>query len=196
MCTDLPRVEEMCASPVRVDFLTAGDRQDGADGQEGGDHNVLGMSWSGSVALDVCALVCEGSRVLSDEHFVFFNNPRTPDGAVRTVPGAGADRAALRVAFEALPGRADRLVLAAAVDPVAGPQADLTGFTDARIRLSDASGAELGTLEVSDGRSGETALVLGSFRRRQGGDWQFVLGGKGYPGGLEALVQDHGIEVA
>lgn len=46
-----------------------------------GDYNVLGMSWSGGVALDVCALVCRGGRVLSDDHFVFFNNPRTPDGS-------------------------------------------------------------------------------------------------------------------
>ncbi len=42
---------------------------------------------------------------------------------------------------------------------------------------------------------GETALVLGSFRRRANGDWDFVLGGKGYRGGLEELVQDFGIEV-
>ncbi|CAM5243554.1 hypothetical protein SALBM311S_01349 [Streptomyces alboniger] len=55
--------------------------------------------------------------------------------------------------------------------------------------------AELGQLEVSDGRLRETALVLGSFRRRPNGDWDFVMGGKGYTGGLEELVQDFGIEV-
>ncbi|MFJ4844930.1 MULTISPECIES: restriction endonuclease [unclassified Streptomyces] len=160
------------------------------------DHNVLGMSWSGAVALDICALVCQGSRVLSDDHFVFYNNPRTPEGSVRSVEEAAPDKAAIRVAFDALPERADRLVLVAAVDPVANADADLSGFTDAGIRLLDSSGAELDRLEVSDGRPGETALVLGSFRRRATGDWDFVIGGKGYPGGLEALVQEYGIEVA
>ncbi|MET9466508.1 restriction endonuclease [Streptomyces sp. NPDC006544] len=160
------------------------------------DHNILGMSWTGSVALDVCALVCEGNRVLSEDHFVFFNNPRTPDGSVRTHPHAAPDKAALLVAFDALPQSADRLVLVAAVDPEVNPDADLAGFTDARIRLLDAAGGELGQLEVSDGRAGETALVLGSFRRRPGGDWDFVLGGKGYRGGLESLLGDFGIEVA
>lgn len=82
------------------------------------------------------------------------------------------------------------------MDPVVNPQADLSGFTDAGIRLLDSSGAELDRLEVSDGRPGETALVLGSFRRRAAGDWDFVIGGKGYTGGLEALVQEYGIEVA
>ncbi|MGA5112872.1 restriction endonuclease [Streptomyces pseudogriseolus] len=159
------------------------------------DYNVLGMSWTGGVALDVCAMVCRGSRVLSDDHFVFFNNPGTPDGAVRALPATAPDKAAIRVAFDGLPAEADRFVLVAAVDPEINPHADLAGFTDARIRLLDPALTELGQLEVSDGRAGETALVLGSFRRRANGDWDFVLGGKGYRGGLEELVQDFGIEV-
>ncbi|REK90149.1 restriction endonuclease [Streptomyces inhibens] len=163
---------------------------------EAPDHNILGMNWSGEVALDVCALVCKGTTVLSDDHFVFYNNPCTPDGSVRMLPGFAPDRAAMQVRFEALPADADRLVLVAAIDPQVNPDADLAGFTDARIRLLDASGEELGQLEVSDGRRGETALVLGSFRQRAGGDWDFVIGGKGFSGGLEALVQEYGIEVA
>ncbi|WP_369360129.1 restriction endonuclease [Streptomyces sp. cg2] len=159
------------------------------------DHTVLAMNWSGAAALDVCALVCKGTTVLDDDHFVFFNNPATPDGSVRMLAGVTEDRAALRVRFEELPADADRLVLVAAVDPETDPDGDLGGFTDARIRLLDAAGTELDRLPVSDGRPGERALVLGAFRRRAGGDWDFVLGGKGYPGGLAALVADFGIEV-
>ncbi|MDR6979535.1 restriction system protein [Streptomyces sp. 3330] len=159
------------------------------------DYNVLGMSWTGGVALDVCALVCRGDRVLSDDHFVFFNNPQTPDGSVRALPPSAPDKAAICVSFDSLPAEADRFVLVAAVDPEVNPDADLSGFSDARIRLLDPGLTELGRLEVSDGRPRETALVLGSFRRRSNGDWDFVLGGKGYPGGLEELVQDFGIEV-
>ncbi|MFF4320760.1 restriction endonuclease [Streptomyces sp. NPDC001568] len=160
------------------------------------DRNVLGMSWSGSVALDVCALVCEGGRVLSEDHFVFFNNPRTPDGAVRSRPHPDPDKAAVEVGFDDLPQRADRLVLVAAIDPEVDPDADLAGFTDARIRLLGAAGEEIDRLEVSDGRAGETALVLGSFRRRANGDWKFVIGGKGYRGGLEDLLREYGVDVA
>ncbi|WP_438484570.1 restriction endonuclease [Streptomyces sp. S186] len=159
------------------------------------DHTVLAMNWSGAAALDVCALVCQGTTVLDDDHFVFFNNPATPDGSVRMLAGVTEDRAALRVRFEELPSEADRLVLVAAVDPETDPEGDLGGFTDARIRLLDAAGTELDRLPVSDGRPGERALVLGAFRRRTGDDWDFVLGGKGYPGGLAALVADFGIEV-
>ncbi|MET8286211.1 restriction endonuclease [Streptomyces sp. NPDC051639] len=159
------------------------------------DYNVLGMSWTGSVALDVCALVCRGNQVLSDDHFVFFNNPRTADGSVRALSPTAPDKAAICVSFDGLPDEADRFVLVAAIDPEVDPDADLSAFTDARIRLLDPRLTELGQLEVSDGRPHETALVLGSFRRRPSGDWDFVLGGKGYTGGLEELVQDFGIQV-
>lgn len=159
------------------------------------DHNVLGMYWSGSAALDVCALVCEGNRVLDDDHFVFFNNPHTPDGTVRALPPVAPDRAAIQVSFDALPARADRLVVIAAVDPLADPAGDLSGFTDAGIRLLDSEWKPLDRLDVSDGRAGETALVLGSFRRRANDDWEFVTGGKGYRGGLEELIQEYGIDV-
>ncbi|MFG2993469.1 restriction endonuclease [Streptomyces sp. NPDC048257] len=171
-------------------------RRETAPASPPAEHNVLGMSWSGRVALDVCALVCTGNRVLSEDHFVFFNNPRTPDGSVRSREHAAPDKAALEVSFDALPESADRLVLVAAIDPEVDPHADLAGFTDAHIRLLSAGGEELGRLDVSDGRSGETALVLGSFRRRSNGDWDFVIGGKGYRGGLEDLLGEYGVEVA
>ncbi|MFC4031996.1 restriction endonuclease [Streptomyces polygonati] len=182
----------------------AGDRGFGSDGpgenddeEEQPDASVLGMWWAGRVRLDVCALVCAGGRALGDDSFVFYNNPRTPDGTVRMMPALGEDKAAIWVSFDRLPAAADRVVLVAAIDPEADPDADLSGFTDARIRLTDPAGTEAGRLEVSDGRPGETALVLGSFRRRPGGDWDFVPGGKGYagPDGLLNLVQEHGIEV-
>ncbi|KND29492.1 restriction endonuclease [Streptomyces acidiscabies] len=189
---------ELISGPELVDLLhrhgLRGRLGDGTPSDDA-EYNILGMSWSGTVALDVCALVCQGDRVLSDDHFVFFNNPATPDGSVRALPPTAPDRASLRVAFDALPATADRLVLVAAVDPETDPHADLAGFTDARIRLLDAHAAELGVLEVSDGRPSETALVLGSFRHRTTGDWDFVLGGKGYRGGLEELVRDFGLDV-
>jgi restriction system protein len=137
-----------------------------------------------------------GRPALSDDHFVFFNNSQTPDGMVRTLLGAAPDKAAIRVAFDALPQMTDRMVLVVAIDPEVNPEADLSGFTEAAIRLSDPSGAEIGRLPVSDGRAGETALVLGSFRSRATGDWDFVIGGKGYAGGLEALIQEYGIDAA
>ncbi len=159
------------------------------------DVSVLGLSWSGTAVFDVCALVCAGGKVLDDDHFVFFNNRSTPDGSVQIMPATGSDRAAVWVCFDRLPPRADRLVLAAAVDSEQDGDGDLAELADTRLRLSDPSGNEAESLAVSDGRATEKALVLGSFRRRANGDWNFVPGGRGYPGGLLALVEEHGVEV-
>ncbi|MEE1939796.1 restriction endonuclease [Streptomyces sp. TRM 70361] len=173
----------------------SGAQPDGGPGDELDGTTVLGLTWSGGAALDVCALVCRGQRVLGEEWFVFYNNPAAPDSSVRMMPGHGEDRAAVWVRFGELPPPADRLVLVAAVDPEADPGADLSCFTRARIRLSEPAGTAADELAVSDGRPGETALVLGSFRRRANGDWEFVLGGKGYEEGLVQLVEEYGIEV-
>ncbi|NUS12993.1 MAG: restriction endonuclease, partial [Streptomyces sp.] len=182
-------------APTAASPAPAPASDDASDDEPADDHNVLALSWSGDVPLDVCALVCAGTTALGDDHFVFYNNPRTPDGTVAAIPAPPPDKAALRVCFDALPARADRLVLAAALDPTATTaHTDLTAFTRATLRLLDASRADLGSLAVSEGRPGETALVLGSFRRRPSGDWDFVPGGKGYPGGLEALIHDYGID--
>ncbi len=40
-----------------------------------------------------------------------FNNPQTPDGSVRAMPASEPDKAALRVAFDALSEGTDRFVL-------------------------------------------------------------------------------------
>ncbi|MFJ8312195.1 MULTISPECIES: restriction endonuclease [unclassified Streptomyces] len=191
-----PAVPAQRTAPERAAEQVSGEVSSEASGQGSEDFNLLGMTWTGAVALDVCALVCRGAQVLAEEQFVFFNNPQNPGGSVRMVPGTGGDRAAVRVVFDALPERADRLVLVAAVDPEVNPGQDLSGFTGAGIRLRDPAGRELDRLPVSDGRPGETALVLGSFRRRPSGDWDFVAGGKGYRGGLGELVGEFGIVVA
>ncbi|WNI14577.1 restriction endonuclease [Actinacidiphila sp. ITFR-21] len=156
-----------------------------------------GAARYGSTCVRWCALVCTGGRALGDDHFVFYDNPATPDGTVRMMPALGEDKAAVWVSFDRLPARADRVVLVAAIDPEADPDADLSGFTDARIRLTDPAGAEADRLEVSDGRPGETALLLGSFRRRSDGNWASVAGGTGYQGQEGQLnpVRGHGIEV-
>ena len=151
---------------------------------------------SGDVALDVCALVCRGHAGAQRRPLRVLQQPRHPDGSVRDPRGLRACRAAIRVAFDGLPPGADRLVLVAALDPSAGPSSDLSGFTEAGDPPARRRRAPTWTASPSpDGRPGETALVLGSFRRRDGGDWDFVVGGKGYRGGLAALVEDFGIEV-
>ena len=142
---------------------------------------------------------------LVDEVVVVDDHSSDGTGDAATAAGATVVRAA-----EVLPEHGEGPGKGQALwKAVASSTGDVVAFCDADLRdfqphfitgllgpfLLDPGLAELGQLEVSDGRPSETALVLGSFRRRSNGDWDFVLGGRGYPGGLEELIQDFGIEV-
>ncbi|WP_406279465.1 restriction endonuclease [Embleya sp. NBC_00896] len=157
-----------------------------------GSRVLVQLGWdAGDVpALDPCAFVCTRGRVLSDEHFVFFNNPASPEGAVRV-----GDGVAFLVDLALLPSQADRLVLAAAVDEESAPGRDLSTLRGARLtRLDQADGRRLGDHAVPTRRAGETAMVLGAFVRSEG-TWSFSPTTNGYRNGLLGVAESHGVEV-
>ncbi|MFI6981380.1 restriction endonuclease [Embleya sp. NPDC050154] len=157
-----------------------------------GSRILVQLAWQPGNAppLDPCAFVCQRGRVLSDEHFVFFNNPASPDGAVRI-----GDGVAFLVDLALLPARADRLVLAAAVDEEQAPGGDLAGLRGARLtRLDQADGHRIGETSVPTRRPGETAMVLGAFVRTDD-TWTFSPTTNGFRNGLLGVAESHGVEV-
>src|SRR5689334_14529291 len=76
---------------------------------------IVGLGWdvratSGAAFdLDASALLCDGSgRVLSDQHFVFYNNLRSPEGSVEhsgdnLTGGGDGDDEQIRVNLAAVP---------------------------------------------------------------------------------------------
>lgn len=71
-------------------------------------------------------------------------------------------------------------------------ESDQTTFQDvknARIVITDAkTGDALCAYNINEDFSSETALVAGSIKRNDDGDWEFEAIGKGYNGGLQTLV--------
>ncbi|WP_169811541.1 TerD family protein [Nocardia harenae] len=132
----------------------------------------------GGIDVSVLCVGADG-KVGGDADFVFYNQPESPDGAVRLAGGAVTVEPA-RVA-----GRIERLVVAASVD---------TGTVAAvplAVRVSDGSAAH--DLVVG-GLSTETTVVLGEIYRR-GGAWKLRNVGQGYASGLAGLATDYGITV-
>ncbi|MFF7247453.1 restriction endonuclease [Embleya sp. NPDC008237] len=157
-----------------------------------GSRILVQLAWEPGNAppLDPCAFVCRRGRVLGDEHFVFFNNPASPEGAVRI-----GDGVAFLVDLALLPRAADRLVLAAAVDQERAPSGDLAALRGARLtRLDQADGRRLGDHPVPTRRPGETAMVLGAFVRTDDA-WTFSPTTNGFRNGLLGVAESHGVEV-
>ncbi|KOV35815.1 hypothetical protein ADK60_08415 [Streptomyces sp. XY431] len=187
----------------------------GAAGRSGPDSAAAGtvgatstvaLSWGSRTAggdpveLDVSAFLCAGGRVLGDEHFVFFNNPQDPDGAVRlhptrSVPGEPVRRAELTLDTARLAPAVDEVVVAVSTEEEEPPTLPL-GYVHG-LALTGAFGPDVaGPARWEPGTGGvpESAMVVGSFQRR-GGVWQFAPSGTPVPGGLAGLAVRWGVAV-
>jgi stress response protein SCP2 len=149
------------------------------------------LSWTGGSGVpdvDGSALLLRADgRVASDDDFVFFNQPRHPNGAVRHVGKAGT-KDTIEVELTRLPADVERVVLAASAD--GGTFGRVPGL---RLVVSDlASGAPLAEFAIT--ATDETAMVSGELYRRSG-KWKFRAVGQGYASGLAGLATDFGISV-
>ncbi|MGW5383635.1 TerD family protein [Nocardia sp. NPDC003963] len=139
-------------------------------------------------------------RVLSDRHFVFYNNLRSPEGSIEhtgdnlTGDGDGDDEV-INVDLAATPPTITNIFF-----PVSIHEADLRQQTfgqvrNAFIRVVDrASGAELARYDLTEDASSETAMVFGELYRH-GVEWKFRAIGQGYASGLAGIARDYGVNV-
>ena len=146
----------------------------------------------GPLTVDVSCFGLDGAGHLSDErYFLFYNQRRTPDGAMVLAEGPSAGTARFQIDLAALPDQIQRLSFTAAVD---GSQT-LRELTRGSIRLL-ARGEEAVRYAYTGGEfQGERAIVAGELYRKNG-DWKFSAVGRGFNGGLRALVESFGGVVA
>lgn len=160
---------------------------------------LLGVTWdSGPLVCDVSAMICGTDRkVLSDEHFLFFNNLVSPDRRVflreqPETPDGRRDRAQLMVDLADLPSEVDRVIvtLSTLTDGTS-----LSTLRSLRIRAVDAtSGEEKAAYTMGPELSVETCLVIAEIYRNQG-KWKFRAIGQGYLEGLAGLSSDYGVNL-
>jgi tellurium resistance protein TerD len=168
---------------------------------------VVGLGWDARTTdgkafdLDASAIVCNADgKVLSDKHFIFFNNLTTPDGAVQhsgdnlTGEGGGDDEQ-VRVNLADLPAEAARVVF-----PVSIYEGDTSGQNFGQVRnafirvVNQADSAEIARYDLSEDASTETAMIFGELYRN-GDEWKFRAVGQGYSAGLSGIARDFGVNV-
>ncbi|MDG9720147.1 TerD family protein [Streptomyces sp. DH24] len=168
---------------------------------------LVGLGWDVRTTtgtdydLDASALlVNESGKVLSDRHFVFFNNLKSPDGSVEhtgdnlTGEGEGDDEA-IKVDLTTVPADVTRIVF-----PVSIHDAENRGHSFGQVRnayirvVNQAGGAELARYDLSEDAATETAMVFGELYRN-GAEWKFRAVGQGYASGLAGIAADFGVNV-
>ena len=168
---------------------------------------MVGLGWderttSGAAFdLDASALmVNEAGRILSDAHFVFFNNLKSPDGSVEhtgdNLTGAGeGDDEQLLVDLTKVPAECARIVFPVSIYEADSRQQSFGQVRNAFIRVVNSDGgAELTRYDLSEDASTETAMIFGELYRHSG-EWKFRAVGQGYAAGLAGIARDFGVNV-
>ncbi len=123
-------------------------------------------------------------KVRSDDDFVFFNQPASPEGAVRLAAG---DR--ITVDLTGVPAAVETLAVAVALDDaVAGSLAAIAGLGVSVTGAGDDHRAPAAGLTT------ERAAVLVEVYRRAGA-WKLRNVSAGWAQGLAALAREHGVSV-
>jgi tellurium resistance protein TerD len=168
---------------------------------------MVGLGWDARSTtgadfdLDASALLLgENGRVLSDSHFVFFNNLRSPDGSVEhtgdnlTGEGEGDDEVIL-VNLATVPPQVDRIVFPVSIYEAEERGQSFGQVNNAFIRVvNQADNDELARYDLSEDASSETAMIFGEVYRRNG-EWKFRAVGQGYASGLRGIAVDFGVNV-
>ncbi|MFC6881195.1 MULTISPECIES: TerD family protein [Actinomadura] len=151
--------------------------------------------------LDASALMLGSTgKVMSDQHFVFFNNLKSPDGSVEhtgdnlTGEGEGDDES-INVDLSAVPADCDRIVFPVSIYDADNRQQSFGQVRNAFIRIVNRSdNNELARFDLTEDASTETAMVFGELYRHNG-EWKFRAVGQGYASGLAGIAMDFGVNV-
>ncbi|WUH92160.1 TerD family protein [Streptomyces sp. NBC_00433] len=151
--------------------------------------------------LDASALLLDATgKVVSDKHFVFFNNLKSPDGSVEhtgdnlTGEGEGDDEA-IKVNLAGVPVEVDKIVFPVSIYDGETRQQSFGQVRNAFIRVvNQAGGTEIARYDLTEDASTETAMVFGELYRN-GAEWKFRAVGQGYASGLRGIAQDFGVNL-
>ena len=168
---------------------------------------IVGLGWDvrtttgADYDLDASALLCNAlGKVVSDQHFVFFNNLRSPEGSVEhsgdnLTGGGDGDDEQIKVDLARVPADVAKVVFPVSIYDADARLQNFGQVRNAFIRIvNQANGQEIARYDLSEDASTETAMVFGELYRN-GGEWKFRAIGQGYASGLRGIAQDFGVNV-
>ncbi len=169
---------------------------------------TVGLGWDVRMTdgqdfdLDASAFVLgQDGKVLSNEHFVFYNNMKSPDGAVvysgdnRTGEGDGDDET-IRVDFAKLPEHVKKVVIGVTIHDGEKHGQNFGSVENAFARVvNDADGRELARFDLSEDASMNVAMIFVELYRGPQGDIKVKAIGEGWQSGLAGLASAMGVNI-
>jgi len=163
----------------------------------------IGLGWDTNVTdtghdfdLDASVFLLNAKeKLISDEHFIFYNNLTSPDaeksvkhmGDNLTGEGDGDDEVVI-VDLRKVPADVARIVVTVTIHEADKRGQNFGQVRNAFVRLVDVeTKEEVLRYDLEENFSIETALIMAEIYRKDG-EWRMNAVGAGYQGGLQALV--------
>lgn len=165
---------------------------------------TIGLGWdtnssSTGVGFDLDASVFvlgENKKILSDSHFIFYNNLKTPDGAVEhtgdNVTGDGeGDDEQIKVDLSKIDARATEICVVVTIHEAESRKQNFGQVRNSFVRVFDTNtNADILKYELEEDFSIETAVEFGRIYKRNN-EWKFEAVGMGMKGGLEDFLNKY-----
>lgn len=152
----------------------------------GGDFDIDGSIF----------LLDSNEKLISDKHFIFYNNLTSPDpdksiqqrGDNRTGAGEGDDEI-IDVNLKTVPSDIAKVVLTVTIHEAEKRKQNFGQVSNAFVRIVNCENEEeIIRYDLTEEFSVETALIMAELYRKDG-EWRMNAVGAGYEGGLPALVE-------
>lgn len=165
---------------------------------------TIGLGWDTNSSttgvdfdLDASVFILgEDKKMLSDQHFVFYNNLKSPTGAVEhtgdnlTGDGDGDDEQVL-VDLSKIENEATEICIVVTIHEATSRNQNFGQVRNSFIRVFDTiSGEEILKFELDEDFSIETAVEFGRIYKRNS-EWKFEAVGMGMKGGLQDYVNKY-----
>jgi tellurium resistance protein TerD len=165
---------------------------------------TIGLGWDTnssatgtSFDLDASIFILgENKKLLSDEHFVFYNNLKSPDGAVEhtgdnlTGDGDGDDEQ-IKVDLSKINMTASEICVVVTIHEAESRRQNFGQVRNSFVRIFDPNAnIEILKYELEEDFSIETAVEFGRIYKRNG-EWKFEAVGMGMKGGLQDFLNKY-----
>ena len=165
---------------------------------------IIGLGWDtnqsstgSSFDLDASVFVLgENGKLLSDAHFVFYNNLKSPNEAVvhtgdnLTGDGDGDDEQVI-VDLSKIENNATEICVVVTIHDADDRKQNFGQVRNSFIRIVDAStNKDIVTYELDEDFSIETAVEFGRIYKRNN-EWKFEAVGNGMKGGLQDFLNKY-----
>lgn len=164
----------------------------------------VGLGWDPNEAsgqdydLDASAfLLGANGKLPTEQHFVFYGNKLSPDGAVEgaeddmTGGSSDGDDETVKVDLSQVSQQVQEIIFTVSIYEYDLRRQNFGQVRNSFIRIYDeVTNEEIAKYELDEDFSTESAVEFGRLYRRDGA-WKFEAIGKGYQGGLQTLVNKY-----